>query len=82
VQPFAIFDGWAGMADEERLADLARRLEAQGYRDRAAENLKLAENAQSPDVRERYLKIAQHYLELAEVQEQSAKQTAGRPGDH
>lgn len=70
------------MADEERLVDLARRLEAQGYRDRAAENLKLAEEAQTPDVRERYLKIAQHYLELAEVQEQSAKQTAGRPGDH
>jgi hypothetical protein len=68
------------MADEERLVDLARRLEAQGYRDRAAENLKLAEEAQTPDVRERYPKIAQHYPELAEVQERSAKQGDSSPG--
>ena len=69
------------MADEERLADLARQLEAQGYRDRAAENLKLAENAKAPDVRERYRKIAQHYLDLAEEQERSAKQGDSSPGN-
>ena len=68
------------MADEERLADLARRLEAQGYRDRATENLKLAENAKTPDVRERHRKIAQHYLDLAEEQERSAKQGDSSPG--
>ena len=61
------------MADEERLADLARQLEAQGYRDRATENLKLAENAKAPDVRERYRKIAQHYLDLAEEEERLAR---------
>jgi hypothetical protein len=66
------------MAHEERLADLARRLEAQGYRDRAAENFKLAENAQSLDVRERYRKIAQYYLDLVEEQERSAKQKTAR----
>ena len=68
------------MANEERLVDLSWRLEAQGYRDRAAENLKLAENAQTPDERERYRKIAQHYLDLAEEQERSAKQGDSSPG--
>jgi hypothetical protein len=68
------------MANEERLIDLGWRLEAQGYRDRAAENLKLAEKAQTPDERERYRKIAQHYLDLAALQEQSAKQGDSSPG--
>jgi len=66
----------------KKLVDLARRLDVLEYRDRAAQNLKLAENAQIPEVRERYLKIAQHYLELAEMQERSAGQAAGHPGDH
>jgi len=70
------------VGDDERVVDLERRLEVQSYRDRAAENLKLAENAQIPEVRERYLKIAHHYLELAEMQERSARQAAGHPGDH
>jgi len=70
------------VGDDERLLDLERRLEAQGYRDRAAENFKLAENAQVPEVRERYVKIAQHYLELAEMQQRSARQAAGCPRDH
>ena len=65
----------------KKLVDLARRLDVLGYRDRAAENLKLAENAQIPEVRERYLKIAQHYLELAGAQERWAGQPAGPPGD-
>jgi hypothetical protein len=49
-------------------------LEAQRYRDRATEYLKLAENAQASDVRERYRKVAQHYLDLVEQWERSAKQ--------
>ena len=67
------------MAKEERLVDLARPLEAQGYRDCATEYLKLAENAQTPDVRERYRKIVQHYLDLAERRERSAKQGDNSP---
>jgi len=53
VQPFEILDGLGSMASDERLFELSWRLKAQGYRDRAAENLKLAENAQTPNVRER-----------------------------
>jgi hypothetical protein len=67
------------MADEEPQGNLAGWIRIQTYRDRAAENLKLAETALAPDVRERYLKIAQHYLELADAQERSAKQGDSSP---
>ena len=61
------------MENEERLIALGWRLEALEYRDRAAENLKLAEDAQTSDVRERYRKIADHYLDLAEEKERLAR---------
>ena len=70
------------MADEEPQGNLGLWIRIRAYRDRAAQNLKLAETALTPDIRERYLKIAQHYLELADVQERSTKPIARRPGDH
>lgn len=42
------------------------------YWDRAAEFLELAASASDPNVRERYITIAQHYRALAEAEERSA----------
>ncbi|MGA8875801.1 MAG: hypothetical protein WB555_09715 [Candidatus Korobacteraceae bacterium] len=42
------------------------------YWDRAAESLELAASASDPNVRERYITIAQHYRALAEAEERSA----------
>ncbi len=49
-------------------------MRARGYRDRAAESLELARNESDPDVQNRYVTIAQHYLTLAEAEERSADQ--------
>jgi hypothetical protein len=46
---------------------------ARKYRDRATENLQLAETSPSFDVRQRFFKVARHYLDLAELEERDAK---------
>lgn len=48
-------------------------LRAELYRNRAIENHKLAENADLPTVRERYLQIAAYYLALADAEQRSAR---------
>jgi hypothetical protein len=54
--------------------ELRDSVRARGYRDHAAESLELARNASNPDVKNRYVTIAQHYLTLAEAEERSADQ--------
>jgi hypothetical protein len=66
------------VANEERLADLARRLEAQGTGIARRSTSNSLKNAKTRDVRERYRVIAQHYLDLAEEQERSSKQETAR----
>jgi hypothetical protein len=51
---------------------------ARRYRDRATENLHLAETAPSFDVRQRYFKVARHYLHMAELEERDAKRVADK----
>src|ERR1700733_8321964 len=51
---------------------------ARRYRDRATENLHLAETAPSFDVRQRYFKVARHYLHMAELEERDAKRESGK----
>jgi hypothetical protein len=53
------------MPDEDRKGELGFRVLVQTYQDRATANMQLAETAPFDDVRNRYLRIAQHYLELA-----------------
>jgi hypothetical protein len=40
--------------------------------------LHLAETAPSFDVRQRYFKVARHYLHMAELEERDAKREAGK----
>lgn len=61
---------------------------ARDYRKRAAEARKAAEEARSESVRDRELKIEQHYLELAAMEEKIARKlraahkgAAGANGD-
>jgi hypothetical protein len=57
---------------------------ARGYRDHAADFLDLARSASNPDVKNRYVTIARHYLTLAEAEERSADRKSierrSRPG--
>ena len=62
----------------EPVGELGFWVRARRYRDRATENLHLAETAPSFDVRQRYFKVARHYLQLAELEERDAKREAGK----
>jgi hypothetical protein len=72
------------MSVKDQRINWASRVRVDAYRDRAAQNLKFADIEQVRNVRERYLKIAHHYLEVADSLEQSAKQKAlcRAPSDH
>jgi hypothetical protein len=63
----------------EPVGELGFWVRARRYRDRATENLHLAETAPSFDVRQRYFKVARHYLHMAELEERDAKREADRP---
>jgi hypothetical protein len=58
--------------DKEPQEPATAELRAQLYRDRADENIRLAEQAVIPPVRSCYLKIAAHYRWLAEAEERTA----------
>jgi hypothetical protein len=58
------------------VGELGFWVRARKYRDRATENLQLAEDAPNFDVRRRYFKVARHYLDLAESEERDAKRKA------
>ena len=60
------------------VGELGFWVRARRYRDRATENLHLAETAPSFDVRQRYFKVARHYLHMAELEERDAKREAGK----
>jgi hypothetical protein len=62
----------------EPVGELGFWVKARRYRDRATENLHLAETAPSFDVRQRYFKVARHYLHMAELEERDAKREAGK----
>ena len=62
----------------EPVGELGFWVRARRYRDRATENLHLAETAPSFDVRQRYFKVARHYLHMAELEERDAKREAGK----
>jgi hypothetical protein len=63
----------------EPVGELGFWVRSRRYRDRATENLHLAETAPSFDVRQRYFKVARHYLHMAELEERDAKRKAGKP---
>jgi hypothetical protein len=61
--------------------DLQRVVRARKYRFCAAEYSQLAEGANvMPDVRNRYLKIAQYYRELAEAEEAGSGESESTAG--
>src|SRR5580704_4345306 len=62
----------------EPVGELGFWVRARRYRDRATENLHLAETAPSFDVRQRYFKVARHYLHMAELEERDAKRVADK----
>ena len=62
----------------EPVGELGFWVRSRRYRDRATENLHLAETAPSFDVRQRYFKVARHYLHMAELEERDAKREAGK----
>src|ERR1700735_4309439 len=62
----------------EPVGELGFWVRARRYRDRATENLHLAETAPSFDVRQRYFKVARHYLHMADLEERDAKREAGK----
>ena len=64
----------------EPVGELGFWVRSRRYRDRATENLHLAETAPSFDVRQRYFKVARHYLHMAELEERDAKREAGKIG--
>jgi hypothetical protein len=67
----------------EPVGELGFWVRARRYRDRATENLHLAETAPSFDVRQRYFKVARHYLHMAEIEERDAKRVADKTAsDH
>lgn len=66
------------MPKGEPVGELGFWVRARRYRDRATENLHLAETAPSFDVRQRYFKVARHYLHMAELEERDAKRAAGK----
>ena len=59
-------DGVGGMSVKDQRINWASRVRVGAHRDRAAQNLKFADIEQVRNVRERYLKIAHHYLEVAD----------------
>jgi len=61
------------MSDNRARQELRHWTRARGYWNRAAEFLELASNASDPNVRDRYVTIAQHYRILAEVEERGAE---------
>ncbi len=62
------------MSDNRVRQELRDWTMARGYWNRAAEFLKLASGTSDPNVRERYVTIAQHYRTLAEAEERGAEQ--------
>jgi hypothetical protein len=66
------------MPNGEPIGELGFWVRARRYRDRATESLHLAEIAPSLDLRQRYFKVARHYLQLAEFEERDAKHEAGK----
>ena len=52
------------MPDEDPPGELGFQVRVQRYQDRATANMQLAQGELVPDVRDRYLKIARHYVEL------------------
>src|SRR5579872_4059410 len=76
----AVFSGDRMLPDRRPHGELYARAElrdwvrARGYRDHAADFLDLARSASNPDVKNRYVTIARHYLTLAEAEERSANQ--------
>ena len=65
-----------GLPTTDPVGELGFWVRARRYRDRATENLHLAETAPSFDVRQRYFKVARHYLHMAELEERDAKRVA------
>ena len=61
------------MSDNRARQELRHWTRARGYWNRAAEFLKLACSASDPNVRDRYVTIAQHYRTLAEAEERGAE---------
>lgn len=66
------------MPTTDPVGELGFWVRARRYRDRATENLHLAETAPSFDVRQRYFKVARHYLHMAELEERDAKRVADK----
>jgi hypothetical protein len=62
------------MSDNRARQELRHWTRARGYWNRAAEFLELASSASDPNVRDRYVTIAQHYRALAEAEERGADQ--------
>jgi hypothetical protein len=62
----------------EPVGELGFWVRSRRYRDRATENLHLAETAPSFDVRQRYFKVARHYLHMAELEERDAKRSVDK----
>ena len=60
--------------------DLQRVVRARKYRFCVAEYSQLAEGAILPAVRDRYLKIAQYYRELAEAEEAGSSESESAAG--
>ena len=63
------------MPDDDPPGELGFQVRAQRYQDRAAANMRLAEAAPVPDVRDRYLRIAQYYVELAQLEQRVGRQS-------
>ena len=78
IRGAAVFSGSRMLPDRRPHGELHARGElrdwvrARGYRDHAADFLDLARSASNPDVKNRYVTIARHYLTLAEAEERSA----------
>src|SRR5579864_7653535 len=68
-----VFSGGRMLSDRPH-GELRDWVRARGYRDHAADFLDLARSASNPDVKNRYVTIARHYLTLAEAEERSAYQ--------
>jgi hypothetical protein len=64
------------MQDEDREGELGFRVLVQTYQDRAAANMQLAETAPFADVGNRYLRIAQYYLDLALLERRVSEREA------
>lgn len=54
----------ARVPDDDPPGELGFQVRAQRYQNRATANMQLAEAAAVPNVRDRYLRIAEYYVEL------------------